>query len=271
MNEMQDHPPDLETGHRNMPRFAVSIAQTACDMQAAQRLRYLVFVTELGGDGPLVDHIARLEQDRFDAHAIHLLLRDTTRAENDQVVGVYRLLTETAAAAAGRFYCESEYDLSRLKSSGFRLLELGRSCLHPEYRGGMAMMHLWQALADYVQAQGIDVLFGVASFHGTDLDRLAAPLSLLFHRHLAPEPFRVQARGAGAVDFVPLPADRIDRLAAMRDTPALIKAYLRIGGVVGQGVYVDHAFNTTDVCLILPTSCVSTRHRDLYTRPLAHG
>lgn len=271
MNEMQNPPPDLETGHRNTPRFAVSIAQNICDVQAAQRLRYLVFVSELGGDGPLVDHDAQLEQDRFDAHAVHLLLRDTTRAENDQVVGVYRLLTEKAAVAAGRFYCESEYDLSRLKTSRLRLLELGRSCLHPDYRGGTAMMHLWQALADYVQAQEIDVLFGVASFHGTDLDRLAAPLSLLFHRHLAPEPFLVQAKGAGAVDFAPLPAEQIDRVAAMRDTPPLIKAYLRIGGVVGQGVFVDHAFNTTDVCLILPTSRISTRQKQIYSRPLADG
>lgn len=268
---MQDHPRDLAVRPRSAPRFAVSVARTAQDVQAAQRLRYRVFIRELGGDGPLVDHRAGLERDRFDACAIHLVLRDLARDPSDQVVGVYRLLTQEAAATAGQFYCEGEYDLTPLKTSGLRLLELGRSCLHPDYRGGMAMMHLWQALADYVLAEGIDVLFGVASFHGTDLDRLAEPLSLLFHRHLAPAQLRVQAKGAGAVSFTPLPADAIDRVAAMRDTPALIKAYLRIGGVVGQGIYVDQAFNTTDVCLILPTSCVSTRHRDLYTRPLSDG
>ena len=271
MTKMQDHPGDLPTPRCKPPSFAVSIAQTPQEVQAAQRLRYLVFVTELGADGPMVDHAAGLERDLFDPHATHLLLRDLTRDPDDQVVGVYRLLTEPAAAAAGRFYCETEYDLSRLKTSGLRLLELGRSCLHPDYRGGMAMLHLWQALAAYVAAQEIDLLFGVASFHGTDLDHLAAPLSLLFHRHLAPARFLVQARGAGAVDFTPLPEAQIDRVAAMRDTPALIKAYLRIGGVVGQGVYVDRAFNTTDVCLILPRSQLSARHSDLYTRPLAHG
>ncbi len=256
---------------RPSPQFAVAIARTRADLRAAQRLRYDVFVAELGGDGPLVDHAAGLEQDEFDPHATHLILRDLARPNADQVVGVYRLMDAQAAAAAGQFYCASEFDLAPLTRSGLRLLELGRSCLHPDYRGGMAMMHLWQALADHVQARGIDVLFGVASFHGTDLDRLAAPLSLLFHRHAAPPPFQVQANGAGARDFTPLPLDRIDRVAAMRDTPALIKAYLRIGGVVGQGVYVDAAFNTTDVCLILPTSHVSTRHRDLYARPLSNG
>ncbi|WP_322889040.1 MULTISPECIES: GNAT family N-acetyltransferase [unclassified Yoonia] len=256
---------------RPSPQFSVAIAQGAADLRAAQRLRYEVFVAELGGDGPLVDHTARLEKDAFDPHATHLILRDLARPDADQVVGVYRLLDAEAAQAAGQFYCATEFDLAPLTRSGLKLLELGRSCLHRDYRGGIAMMHLWQALADHVQAQGIDVLFGVASFHGTDLERLAAPLSLLFHRHAAPPPFQVQATGLGARAFAPLPLDRIDRVAAMRDTPALIKAYLRIGGVVGQGVYVDEAFNTTDVCLILPTSCVSLRQKQIYSRPLAHG
>lgn len=252
-------------------RFQVSIAQSEADLLAAQRLRYLVFVTELGGSGPMVDHAAGLERDEFDAFATHLILRDMDRPKDDRVVGVYRLLTQQAAAEVGQFYCETEYDLTRLKTSGLNLLELGRSCLHPDYRGGMAMMHLWQALAIYVQDHGIDILFGVASFHGTDLDRLAAPLSLLFHRHLAPEALRVQAIGAGAQHFTPVPEAQIDRLSALRDTPALIKAYLRIGGVVGQGVYVDRAFNTTDVCLMLPTSGVSEMQRQIYTRARRNG
>ncbi|WP_019953623.1 GNAT family N-acetyltransferase [Yoonia vestfoldensis] len=271
MNKMHEETRDLSIGARPGPQFAVSIAQSRADVLAAQRLRYQVFVAELGGDGPMVDHRAGLEQDIFDVHATHLILRDLSRPQADQVVGVYRLLDAAAAAAAGQYYCENEYDLTRLKTSGYRLLELGRSCLHPAYRGGIAMMHLWQALADYVAVNKIDVLFGVASFHGTDLARLAAPLSLLFHRHAAPPPFQVAAIGPGAQSFTPLALDRIDRVAAMRETPALIKAYLRIGGVVGQGVFVDHAFNTTDVCLILPTSCVSTRHHQIYKRPLSHG
>jgi putative hemolysin len=271
MNEMNKQSATLSVPVRPDPRLTVSIARTGADLLAAQRLRYAVFVEELGGDGPMVDHRERLERDAFDPHATHLILWDLSRVDADQVVGVYRLLTADAAAAAGQFYCETEYDLTPLKTSGLKLLELGRSCLHPAYRGGVAMMHLWQALADYVADNEIDVLFGVASFHGTDLQRLAAPLSLLFHRHAAPPPFQVQAIGAGAHDFTPLPLDRIDRVAAIRDTPALIKAYLKIGGVVGQGVFVDHAFNTTDVCLILPTSRVSAQHKQFYARPLPHG
>lgn len=248
------------------PAFTLQIAQTADDLRAAQRLRYEVFVAELGGDGPLVDHADRLEKDHFDAHATHLLLRDMRRPDGDQVVGVYRLMTESTAAEAGQFYCENEYDLTLLRQTGMRLMELGRSCLHPEYRGGTAMLHLWSALADYVNRERIDLIFGVASFPGTDLDALAAPLGLLHDRHLAPPELRVSAKGAGARPMNLMPADQIDRVAAMRDTPALIKAYLRLGGVVGDGAFVDHAFNTTDVCLILATDAVSALQRSIYAR-----
>lgn len=248
------------------PAYTVQIAQSARDLRAAQRLRYDVFVTELGGDGPTVDHAQQLEMDGFDAHATHLLLLDTRRNPDDQVVGVYRLMTDDAAKAAGQFYCETEYDLTCLRQSGLRLLELGRSCLHRDYRGGAAMLHLWSALAAFIERERIGLLFGVASFPGADPDKLAAPLSMLFHRHLAPPEFRVVPRGAGAIEMDRLPADGIDRVSAMRDTPALIKAYLRLGGVVGAGAFVDHAFNTTDICLILRTDGISELQRSIYMR-----
>ena len=134
------------------PHLVLRLAADARDLRAAQRLRYRVFVEELGGDGPLVDHAARLEADAFDPVFDHLLLIDTTRdpAALEDVVGVYRLLPSDRLAQSGRFYSESEYDLTALKTSGRRLLELGRSCVHPDYRGGTAMFHLWNALAEYV-------------------------------------------------------------------------------------------------------------------------
>jgi putative hemolysin len=253
---------------RPAPQFHVRLASTPADLRAAQRLRYEVFVAELGGDGPMVDHVARLEQDRFDPWFDHLLLLDHARDPADQVVGVYRLLRADQAAEAGQFYSEDEYDLGVLRDSGRRLLELGRSCLHADYRGGMGMYHLWHGLAAYVARHQIEVLFGVASFHGTDPASLAAPLSLLHHRHLAPPDLRVMARkpGFAAMDIIPEVA--LDRRAAMLAVPALIKAYLRLGGFVGQGAFVDRAFNTTDVCLILDVARMNATQRAIYSRPV---
>jgi L-ornithine Nalpha-acyltransferase len=253
---------------QDMPHYAVRLARSEDDLRAAQRLRYAVFVEELGGGGALVDHNNRLERDRFDPFFDHLLLLDEARAPEDRVVGVYRLLRADQAARAGQFYSEDEYDLSPLKASGRKLLELGRSCLHADYRGGMGMYHLWHALAAYVEAHGIEVLFGVASFHGTDPQALAAPLSLLHHRHLAPDDLRVTARPAGFAAMDLIPEDRLDRRTAMLAVPSLIKAYLRLGGFVGQGAFVDHAFNTTDVCLVLDVARMNASQRAIYTRPV---
>ncbi|WP_438990013.1 GNAT family N-acetyltransferase [Lentibacter sp.] len=248
------------------PQFSVRLAQTDADILGAQRLRYRVFVEELGSDGALVDHVHRFERDGFDVHSQHLILVDDARDASapDHVVGAYRLLDETGADAAGQFYSENEYDLSKLKTSGRRLLELGRSCLDADYRGGSAMFHLWNALAEFVQEREIEILFGVASFHGTDATKLRLPLSLLHYRYCAPEALRVRALEAGYQPMGLMQEEEIDRRGAMMEMPALIKAYLRLGGAVGEGAFTDRAFNTTDVCLIMDTAAMPSRRRSLY-------
>jgi L-ornithine Nalpha-acyltransferase len=250
------------------PHYTLRLAADARDLAAAQRLRYRVFVEELGGNGPMVDHANRLERDAFDPIFDHLVLIDTRvdPATLEDVVGVYRLLPGDRAAAHGRFYSESEYDLTALKTSGRKLLELGRSCVHPDHRGGTAMFHLWNGLAEYVLERGIEVLFGVASFHGTDTQSLRMPLAYLYHNHLAPEALGVRARPERYQEMNLVSVDQLDRRAAMAATPALIKAYLRLGGFVGEGAWIDDAFNTTDVCLVMDTERMSVKHRAFYTR-----
>ncbi|UWQ94097.1 GNAT family N-acetyltransferase [Rhodobacteraceae bacterium M385] len=253
------------------PHLSLRLAETPADIRAAQRLRYSVFVEELGGSGPMVDHDARLEMDRFDPHFDHLILSDHRRAAGDEVVGVYRVMRSDGAARAGQFYSEDEYDLSVLRGSGRTLLELGRSCVHPDYRGGTAMLHLWNGLADYIADHGIEVMFGVASFHGLDPAPLAGPLSLLHHRHLAPEDIRPKARAEGGQPMGLIAKDDLDRPAAIRAMPALIKAYLRLGGFVGEGAYIDRAFNCIDVCLVMDVARMSATHRAIYQRGALRG
>lgn len=243
------------------PSFTVKLAETDDELRAAQRLRYDVFVRELGGGGEMVDHAKGLERDRFDPYFDHMLAYDDSTGA---VVGVYRLLPGDRAAELGQFYSEDEYDLTALKRSGRKLLELGRSCLHPDYRGGTAMYHLWNGLARYVAERDIEVLFGVASFHGTDVQALAQPLSMLHHNHMAPPELRVRAQPDVFQSMDLVAPDKLDRRAAMVQVPALIKAYLRLGGFVGEGAFIDHAFNTTDVCLILDTARMNDRQRRIY-------
>lgn len=248
--------------------FDLRLAQDARDLAAAQRLRYRVFVGEMGSDGPLVDHQAELERDEFDDICDHLLLIDRRRdpARLEDVVGVYRLLPGDSLAPGQRFYSEQEYDLTAIRATGRRLLELGRSCVHPDHRGGSAMMLMWNALADYVLERGIEIMFGTASFPGTDVAGLAEPLSYLHHNHLAPPSLRAIALPPDRAAMDVLPVGAVDRRAAMQATPALIKAYLRLGGFVGDGAFVDHAFNTTDVLLVMDTARMSAKHREFYIR-----
>jgi L-ornithine Nalpha-acyltransferase len=254
------------------PAYVLRLACGSDDLLGAQRLRYRVFVAEMGGDGPHVDHAAQLERDEFDALFDHLLLIDP-RADpqgHDHVIGAYRLLPSDRVGD-GRYYSEAEYDLAVLRAGGRRLLELGRSCVHPGHRGGTAMFHLWNGLAEYVLDRQIEVLFGVASFHGTSVAPLAGALSYLHHHHLAPPALRVQARPAQRQAMDLIARSDLDRKAALAATPALIKAYLRLGGFVGEGAWIDHAFNTTDVCLVMDTARMSAKHRDFYLRKQGRG
>jgi len=125
---------------------------------------------------------------------------------------------------------------------------------------------LWNGLADYVLARGIEVMFGVASFPGADPAPHAQALAWLHHHHLAPPALRVRARPAGFHPMDRLPAAALDRRVALAAMPPLIRGYLRLGGMVGEGAWIDRAFNTTDVCLIVDTSAMSERHHDFYTR-----
>lgn len=248
--------------------FLLKIAESEAELLAAQRLRYRVFVEELGATGPTVDHARRLESDDFDDLYDHMILIDRRRDPEalDHVVGVYRLLRSQVALKGKGFYSNAEYDLTPLISTGRNLLELGRSCVDAQHRGGVAMYLLWNALGAYVLDHGIEILFGVASFHGTEIDRIAQSLSYLHHHHLAPADIRVRVRDGHYQSLDLIPPERIDRVAAMAQTPALIKAYLRLGGHIGDGAYIDRNFNTTDVFLMMDTVSMSQRHMAAYAR-----
>ncbi|MEM1343589.1 MAG: GNAT family N-acyltransferase [Pseudomonadota bacterium] len=250
-------------------RFTVRLAESDRDVAAAQRLRYRVFVEEMGAVAGAEDAAVRRERDRFDPYFDHLLLIDNECADADKelgVVGVYRLMTGAAARRGIGFYGASEYDLSRLDAAEGEILELGRSCVDADYRGGSGMHLLWTGLGAYVSQHAVTVMFGVASFHGRDPAPLAQALSYLHYNHLAPPDLRVRALETSRVDLDLLPAEEVDKTEAMRQIPALIKAYLRLGGYIGEGAFVDHAFNTVDVCLLMDTQRMVQRYRKFYSR-----
>ena len=254
--------PHVTTSAR--PALSVRLARHAGEVDAAQALRYRVFFEEMGARPDQAAAASRRDRDAYDDVADHLLVIDEAAPVPYGIVATYRLLDGAAAARAGSFYSAGEFDLGPLLRSGRQLLELGRSCVDPGWRSGAVMQLLWRGIADLVQARGIDLMFGCASLHGTDVDSHAASLSLLASRHLAPRELRPQALAGQHVDLRQLPDDAYDARAAFMALPPLLKGYLRLGGWVGDGAVIDADFNTIDVAVVVPTEGVTARYARHY-------
>jgi L-ornithine Nalpha-acyltransferase len=249
--------------------LGVRIAEHAWEVDAAQALRFAIFFEEMGAQADAATAASRRDADAFDAVADHLLVLDHARGEGpESVVGTYRLIRESAAARLGRFYSADEYDIAPLLASGQRLLELGRSCVAAEYRKAAVLQLLWRGIAAYVFRHRIELMFGCASLPGTDPDALAAPLTWLATHHMAPPELRPRAVAARHVEMRRMDPAAIDPRTALNDLPPLIKGYLRLGGFVGEGAVIDHAFNTTDVCIVVKTDRVTDKYYRHYERRL---
>ena len=270
-------PGPLEGRIAHWPVLAVSgalevrLAETDAEIELAQRLRYRVFYEEMSAIPSPAMREAGRDFDQFDEVCDHLLVIDRERLDDDGqpvVVGTYRLMRDADAARAGGFYTASEYDITPMLTGmpkGTKLLELGRSCVLKEYRSRPATMQLlWRGVMVYITRFSIDVMFGCASFSGTDPKALALPLSYLYHFHRAPPEIRVRAVPSLYVDMNLMPKEAIDPKEALRTLPPLLKGYVRAGAGIGDGAVIDHQFGTTDVFIYFPVSLIDARYRSRF-------
>jgi putative hemolysin len=241
------------------PRLLLTLARTAADVEQAQRLRYKVFVEEMGA--AVATRASGLDGDEFDPWCDHLIVRD---AATLRAVGTYRILPPERARELGRLYADGEFDLSRLAHLRDSAIEVGRSCVHRDYRSGGAILLLWAGLAQYMRRGGYRHLIGCASATLADGGRQAARLrSELLPFYTDPE-LRVFPR-------VAFPHDRIAP-AATAVVPPLIKGYLRLGArVCGEPAW-DPDFNTADFLMWLALDRLQpryARHFDLLAEQAA--
>jgi putative hemolysin len=249
----------------------VRLAETDVEVEQAQRLRYQVFYEEMCAI-PTPDMRAQgRDFDKYDMVCDHLLVVDRDAHDDDGqplVVGTYRLTREKDADRAGGFYTSSEYDLSRMlagQAADTRCLELGRSCILKSYRARPgAMQLLWKGLMAYVARFDIDLMFGCASFPGTDPDELALPLSYLHHFHAMPASLGVRARPERYVEMNRFAREAIDEREGIRSLPPMLKGYVRAGCCIGQGAVVDRQFDTTDVFIYFPMSGIDARYKSRF-------
>ncbi len=254
----------------------VRLAETDAEVEAAQRLRYRVFYEEMNAVPTPAMREARRDFDRFDDVCDHMLVVDREVLDEvgqPAVVGTYRLMRDEYARRVGGFYTAGEYDiaamLERLPQDG-KLLELGRSCILKSYRAKpVTMQLLWRGVMVYVARFSIDLMFGCASFAGTDPSALKLPLAYLHHFHPMPENVRVRARPELYVDMNLMPKEAIDPKDALRAVPPIIKGYIRAGASIGDGAVIDRQFATTDVFIYFPVARINARYRSRFGKAVA--
>lgn len=243
----------IATGTRApRPRLITSIAASPEELREAQRLRYRVFIE--GMDLAALARPDGLDCDEFDEHCDHLLVRD---AITQEVVGTYRVLAPAGARRLGRLYSEGEFDMGRLNPLRSRIIEAGRACIHPSYRGGSVIMLLWAALAEYMHRHGCDYLAGCASISLADGGHNAvAVFRELRETRMGPAEYRV-------TPHLPFPHSRIEP-AASAILPPLLKGYMRSGAWVCGDPAWDPDFDSADLFLLMPLANLDSRYAKHY-------
>lgn len=246
---------DLPRRHRRPEIFGrlgsleVRLAGSDDEIASAQKLRARVFFGRSGRD-----------RDIYDLACDHLIVVDLERSS--EVVGTYRLMRQECTGASGGFYSEGEFALRQLveRHADFRFLELGRSCVLPEYRNRRTIELLWQGIHAYLSRHDIDVMVGCASFPGTVPAAHAQSLSWLAQNFSAQGSWRVRALPSRHASMDLMPTEAINPRAAISGLPPLIKAYLRVGAKVGDGCVIDQEFGTVDVFIIMPVKAIAPRY-----------
>jgi putative hemolysin len=247
--------------------LGVRVAATEAEIDAAQALRFRVFYQEMGARPDAAAAASKRDRDAFDAVADHLLVVDHAIGPGPEgVVGTYRLIRSEAAAKIGRYYSADEYDIAPVLNFSGHVMELGRSCVHPDYRNRSVMQMLWRGIAAYVFLHRIELMFGCASLPGTEPDAIADELTYLYYHHLAPPALRLRALPRRYVEMRRMDPAALDHKLTLAKLPPLIKGYLRLGGFVGDGAVIDDQFNTTDVAVVVKTDLVTEKYYRHYER-----
>lgn len=236
-------------------RFHLHLAKTTEEIHEAQRLRYKVFGEELGAH--LNKENPGRDTDLFDTHCDHLLVRTHDAGE---VIGTCRLISPEAAKSAGSYYAEGEFSFSQLQHLRADIIEIGRFCIHPDYRSGRVMAILWAGLGQYIAQRNYLYLIGSASISMCDGGHNAANIyQQLREKHIMPKEYQT-------TPLHPLP---YQKLASGKPTviPPLIKGYLHAGGrICGEPAW-DTDFNVADLLFMLPMTRLNQRYGRTFLDP----
>ncbi|UJF35987.1 GNAT family N-acetyltransferase [Paenibacillus hexagrammi] len=234
----------------------VRLAIGSNELEQALRLRYQIFVEE--EQNSLLKNDEGLETDSYDAYCDHLIVKDL---DTDQVVGTYRLLPGDRVLGSIGFYSETEFDLRTYEAYKAKTLELGRSCVHPAYRGGRAIQLLWEGIATYIAERDYTNLIGCASVHVSSLQELNLMYTLLRHKQMITDQYGIQPLPTHRIHGLRMLDTAIDEKMLFRSLPPLMKGYGWLGAEIGGEPAYDELFDTVDYLIILQKDRVTKRYR----------
>lgn len=221
-------------------RYRTRLAETASDLEAAQRLRYRAFIAGTGA----AERPDGRDADAFDALCRHVLIEE---ARTNRLVATFRLMPLASGAEIGRCYAAQYYELEALRAFDGPMVEMGRFCIEPGVTDPDILRAAWGAMTSFVDSERVEMLFGCSSFHGTDAEYYADAFAMLSERHLAPKRWLPRIKAPNVFRFAERLRRKPDRVMALRRMPPLLKSYLTMGGWVSDHAVVDRDLNTLHV------------------------
>jgi len=216
------------------------LASSPADLEAAQRLRYRAFLAETGA----APRSEPRDSDQFDAMCEHVLVETV---ETGDLVATFRFLPLSSGASITQSYSAQYYALEALEGYDGPMVEMGRFCIEPGLRDPDILRAAWAAITAYVDREGIELLFGCSSFHGTDVQAYADAFAMLRDRHLAPKRWLPRIKAPNVFRFAQRLRRKPDRVKALKTMPPLLRSYLTMGGWVSDHAVVDRDMNTLHV------------------------
>lgn len=222
-------------------RYRARLTEEDADIRAAQRLRWLCFMARNGH----ADDGTNIDADDMDRECRHMLVEDVT---SGQLVCTFRFLPLAGGHEIGRSYSAQHYNLACLEHFDGPMVEMGRFCVHPEWRDPNILRLAWAAMTRFVEDAGIEMLFGCSSFVGTEPEPHAEAFAMLKERHLAPSRWLPRVKAPKVFRFArALRLRKPDPRRAMAAMPPLLRSYLAMGGWVSDHAVVDPALRTMHV------------------------
>lgn len=247
----------IKSAQAKTDALVVKLAETEEEIEKAFRLRYQIFVEE-ARNFHLMNQIGK-EQDLYDEYCDHLIV---LHAESEEVVGTYRLLPGERVMNSHGFYSETEFDLSAFHPYKSITLEVGRSCIAPEYRNGKAIQMLWGGIADYIRQSGHQYLIGCVSLYLEDLKEINELYSMLKNKGIITEHFGIRPLDTHRIKGLTLLTEgQFDEKEVHRKLPPLLKGYQWLGAQLAGEPVLDPIFQTVDFFVILETDNITSRYR----------